>query len=166
MLWFFWTLQVLLQRWCLTCHCVHTLTPRGNRERTESGIYFKIFEKTQYLMNTLYIRHMSDICPGSNVRHISFLGFHLRQIRKKGGRKFCLVGRPTICTSQWKIYLEHFRMLYSSKCYKTSTCPLLMKLLAYWYTVKHYPNWARDIYCRRQLALPPFWQPIAMLALG
>ena len=45
MLWFFWTLQVLLQRWCSTCHCVHTLTPRGNRERPESGIYFKIFEK-------------------------------------------------------------------------------------------------------------------------
>ena len=55
MLWFFLTLQVLLQRWCLTCHCVHTLTPRGNRERPESGIYFNIFEKTQYLINTLYL---------------------------------------------------------------------------------------------------------------
>ena len=32
--------------------CVHTLTPRGNRERTESGIYFKIFEK-----NTLFNEH-------------------------------------------------------------------------------------------------------------
>ena len=32
-----------------------TLTPRGNRERPESGIYFKIFEKTQYLTNILYI---------------------------------------------------------------------------------------------------------------
>ena len=32
----------------------HTDTaPRVNRERTESGIYFRIFEKTQYLMNTL-----------------------------------------------------------------------------------------------------------------
>ena len=54
MLWFFWTLQVLLQRWCSTCHCVHTLTPRGNPERPESGIYLKIFEKTQNLMNNLY----------------------------------------------------------------------------------------------------------------
>ena len=35
--------------------CTHTRTPRGNRERPESGIYFKIFEKTQYLMNTLYL---------------------------------------------------------------------------------------------------------------
>ena len=53
-LWFFWTLPVMLQCWwCLTCHCVHTLTPRGNRERPESGIYFKIFKKTQYFMNTL-----------------------------------------------------------------------------------------------------------------
>ena len=39
MLWFFWTLQVLLQRWCLTWHCVHTLTPRGNRERGQSPEY-------------------------------------------------------------------------------------------------------------------------------
>ena len=46
MLWFFWTLPVLLQRWCLTCRCVHSLTPRGNRERPESGIYFKIFKNT------------------------------------------------------------------------------------------------------------------------
>ena len=52
MLWFFWTLQVLLQRLCLTCHCVHTLTPRGNGERPESRIYLKIFEKAQYLVNT------------------------------------------------------------------------------------------------------------------
>ena len=45
LLWFFWTLPVLLRCWKLTCHCVNTLT--------ESGIYFKIFEKTQYLMSTL-----------------------------------------------------------------------------------------------------------------
>ena len=46
MLWFFLTLQVLLlQRWCLTCHCVHTLTPRGNRERPEYEIYFKSSKK-------------------------------------------------------------------------------------------------------------------------
>ena len=36
-------------------YCVHTLTTRGNREWPESRIYFKIFEKTQYLMNTLYL---------------------------------------------------------------------------------------------------------------
>ena len=34
---------------------VHKLTPRENRERPESEIYSKIFEKTQYLMNTLYV---------------------------------------------------------------------------------------------------------------
>ena len=33
-MWFFWTLPVLLQRWCSTCPvCVHTLTPRENRVR-------------------------------------------------------------------------------------------------------------------------------------
>ena len=40
MLWFFWTLPVLLQRWCSTCLvCAHTLTLRENRERSESGIF-------------------------------------------------------------------------------------------------------------------------------
>ena len=50
-LWFFWTLPVLLQRWFSTCLvCVHTLTPRENRVR---NIFLKI-GKIQYLMNTLY----------------------------------------------------------------------------------------------------------------
>ena len=32
--WIFWTLSVLLQRWCSTClACVHTLTSRENRVR-------------------------------------------------------------------------------------------------------------------------------------
>ena len=34
---------------------VSQVTPRGNRERPESGIYIEIFEITQYLMNTLYL---------------------------------------------------------------------------------------------------------------
>ena len=55
MLWFFLTLPVLLQRRCLTCHCVHSLTPRANRARPESRIHLKIFKKTQYLINTLYL---------------------------------------------------------------------------------------------------------------
>ena len=38
MLWFFWTLQVLLKCWCLTCYCVHTLTPRET-ERGQSPEY-------------------------------------------------------------------------------------------------------------------------------
>ena len=40
---------------------VHTLTPRGNRERPESEIYLKIFEITQYLMNALYHVLIDDI---------------------------------------------------------------------------------------------------------
>ena len=33
-LWFFWTLPVLLQRWCSTCLvCLHTLTPRGKQRK-------------------------------------------------------------------------------------------------------------------------------------
>ena len=39
-LWFFWTLSDLLQRWCSTClACVHTLTPRENRERQASKMF-------------------------------------------------------------------------------------------------------------------------------
>ena len=60
-LWFFLTLPVLLQRWCYTCPvCVHTLTLRENRERPESGIYFKINENTQYLMNILQLTVVTD----------------------------------------------------------------------------------------------------------
>ena len=45
-LWFFWTLKVLLQRWWSTCHLVVRVhTTLENRERPESGIYFKVFEK-------------------------------------------------------------------------------------------------------------------------
>ena len=41
--------------------CTYTLTPRGNRERPESGIYFNIFEKTQLLMNTLYMLKLVEL---------------------------------------------------------------------------------------------------------
>ena len=66
MLWFFLNLPVLLQRWCFTCHLVvqawsPAYTPRKNPERPESRIYFKIFEKTQYLMNTLYLMLIRDV---------------------------------------------------------------------------------------------------------
>ena len=39
--------------------CVHTLTARENRERSESGMFLKNRKKTQYLMNTLYIAEIS-----------------------------------------------------------------------------------------------------------
>ena len=57
----------LMQCWYLTCRCVHTLTPRGNRT-AESGIYFKIFEKTQYLMNTLYLSTLHILLSRLNDR--------------------------------------------------------------------------------------------------
>ena len=54
-MWFFWTLQVLLQRSCSTWMgvCTHTDT-----EEKQSPEYFKIFEKTQYLMSTLYVHRI------------------------------------------------------------------------------------------------------------
>ena len=62
MLWFFWTLPVLLQCWCFSLLvCVQTLTPRENRERPESGIFLNLRKKTQYLMNTLYVLLIA--CP-------------------------------------------------------------------------------------------------------
>ena len=43
-----------IQDWCLTCLCVHTPALRGNQERGQSPEHIlKIFEKTQYLINTL-----------------------------------------------------------------------------------------------------------------
>ena len=39
-MWFFWTLPVQLQRWfSIILVCVHTLTPRENRERPKPGIF-------------------------------------------------------------------------------------------------------------------------------
>ena len=48
---------------------VHPLTPRENRERSGSEIYLKIFEKTQYLINTLYYYFS----------HVSVCSFSLKQ---------------------------------------------------------------------------------------
>ena len=48
MLWFFWTLPVLLQRWCSTCLvCVHTLTLRET-EKGQSPEYFKSSKKNNF----------------------------------------------------------------------------------------------------------------------
>ena len=58
---FFWTLPVLLQRWCSTClMCVHTLTQRENRERPESGI-FQYFKKKKTVFNE-HILYLWYIC--------------------------------------------------------------------------------------------------------
>ena len=62
-LWFFWTLPVLLHHWCSTCHLavqawspVYTHWHQGKTEKGQSPDYFfKIFEKAQYFMNTLYV---------------------------------------------------------------------------------------------------------------
>ena len=48
---FFLTLPVLLQCWCLTCHCVHTDSVGKPRETRVRNI-FKIFEK-----NTIFNEH-------------------------------------------------------------------------------------------------------------
>ena len=66
------------------CHCVHSLKPRGNRERPESGIYFNIFEKS-----TIFNEHPVLFCGhaslwasfvyspvSENYKQIRFL-FHL-----------------------------------------------------------------------------------------
>ena len=56
MLWFFWTLPVLPQCWCSTClECVHTDT-EGKQRKARIRNILKSSEKTQYLMNTLYLQ--------------------------------------------------------------------------------------------------------------
>ena len=52
-LWFFWTLPVLLQCWCLTCRCEHTHWHRGETERGQSPEYIlkTIFNKNPACYN-------------------------------------------------------------------------------------------------------------------
>ena len=51
--------------------CTHTDTPVGNREMPESGICLKISEKTQYLMNTLYLLVPQESCVVLSVSEAS-----------------------------------------------------------------------------------------------
>ena len=52
-MWFFWTLPVLLQRWCSTCLvCLHTHWHQGKAEKGQSPEYSKIFGK-----NTIFNEH-------------------------------------------------------------------------------------------------------------
>ena len=63
MLWFFWTMPVLLQRWC-----VYTHWHRGKTEKGQSPEHFKIFGK-----NTIFneYSHKSLYClPFISVRNI------------------------------------------------------------------------------------------------
>ena len=56
-LWFFWTLPVLLQRWCSIWLVVYIHWHQEKTEKNQSPEYSKIFfEKAQYLMNTLYVK--------------------------------------------------------------------------------------------------------------
>ena len=73
LMWYFWTLTVICcSAGVLPAICVHTLTPRGNRARPDSGIYFKIFEKTKYLMNTQYVMWNSKHnCKIMNIQRCS-----------------------------------------------------------------------------------------------
>ena len=59
--------------WPAIVSSVYTLTPRGNRVRSETGKYFKIFEKTQYLINTLYLTALFRplFCKLFSARHNS-----------------------------------------------------------------------------------------------
>ena len=67
---FFWTLPVLLHRWCSTCLvCVHTHWQRGKTEKSRVRNILKSSKKTQYLMNTLYVNSITNI-PFCTCEHI------------------------------------------------------------------------------------------------
>ena len=51
----------VLPAWCVYTH--------WHREKTESGKYIKIFEKPQYLINTLYVNIFD--CPIRNLKAVS-----------------------------------------------------------------------------------------------
>ena len=61
-MWFFWTLRVLLQRWCSTCLVlVNTPTPRENRERQESRIFLNLQK------NTIFNEHPVPLFSKENI---------------------------------------------------------------------------------------------------
>ena len=69
--WLFWTLPVLLQRWCSTCLvCVHTLTPRENRERPEMGISGNLRKNTIFTENPVPSFRLSTVFLTSNALRI------------------------------------------------------------------------------------------------
>ena len=88
-LWFFWTLPILLQRWFSTCLvCAHTLTPRENRER-QSPEHFKNFEKK----NTIFNEH--PVSQNKNCIFISDHSFH-------GYDEFTLQKKYFICNAYYQ----------------------------------------------------------------
>ena len=70
----FWTLPVLLQRWCFTCLSVYTHWHQGKTEKNRVRNIHKSLEKTQYLMNTLYVLFFCFLCYSISLtaRHISY----------------------------------------------------------------------------------------------
>ena len=85
------TLPVLLQRWFSTCLvCVHTLTPRENRERPESGIFWNLQKNTIFYEHPVYPERLFFI----SIRPLPLsLGPPL----------------PTFCVRPWKHCLEYAR---------------------------------------------------------
>ena len=59
--WIFWTLPVLLQRWCSTCLACVVYT-HWHREKTESGIFWKNRKKT-----TIFNEHPVLHCLGADM---------------------------------------------------------------------------------------------------
>ena len=57
----------------LPAWCVYTHWNQGKTEKGKSSEYFKIFQKTQYLMNTLYNVHVTHIFPHSVRKSSSLL---------------------------------------------------------------------------------------------
>ena len=69
-LWFFWTLSVLLPRWCCTCLvCVYTHWHQGKTEKGQSREYSKIFGK-----NTIFNEH--PVHDGYVVHKCIYVQFH------------------------------------------------------------------------------------------
>ena len=82
----------------LTCHCVHTLTPRGNREMPESGIYFKIYEN-----NTIFNEHPvpeSSLC----------IPFHSAVLHQQKS-PWHIIFHLDACVNGWKILFMDLRHL-------------------------------------------------------
>ena len=103
--------------------CVYTHWHRGKTEKGQSPEYYKIFGKTQYLMNTLYlIKKMQELkilhthtytYTKTNIHiqiHIHILGFRSKKIKSS------YLGLIHICIFHW----VGFRSKKIIKCHKSS----------------------------------------------
>ena len=128
MLWFSWTLPVLLQRWCSTCHLapqawsVHT-----HREKSESGKYLRI------LKNTIFNEHSVG-----RIEKFPKTAFFPSKVSIPRGCRFCpLLGCPNVFPDARPEAVLHFSK-YKKKLPMTNLIRKDTPVTGHWTVVSDY----------------------------